>query len=585
MFGVNWKVSERKFQIRCESGVSIPISDGIYLDADIFRPDVEGKFPAILGVHAYSMAPQTEPIFPRSFGYMNNEPQEAGDPRFFVRRGYAQVVLNVRGTGKSGGHYQHYGPREVKDTYEAIEWIANQPWCDGNVGMFGVSMFAIVQKQVATLKPPHLKAIFAPYGYTDFYRDKFYHGGILNHAFMKSWSGHLDNMRYKSIALQQMGEERFHTEIQKLLSDRDIHGIPYLVDALKRALKHPEGPDALITDILVNPTDSLMYQERNVDYSNLDVPIYTGGCWGIYGLHLAAAFRDWLQVKHSNKKLVIGPPAYLDRPLYQYQFEALRWFDYWLKGIENGIMAEPPVRLFVMGTGQWKESTDWPLPETKWTPFYLHTGQLLSEHEFWPNESADTLFDSPGGRGEITYTSPKLVEDTEVIGPIILKLFASSSDTEVLWFVSLWDINPEGHEKLLTRGWLRGTLREVDKDKSTDWEAFHPFDKYVPVNPEEVHEYVINLVSTGNLFSAGHKIALKIKCADDDLKPTTRLETIGVGHLGRQSSSVVSVYHDENHPSCLFLPVTKGNLVGTFISGGDPLPLPTNMQQIYNRQI
>ena len=278
-----------------------------------------------------------------------------------------------------------------------IEWIANQPWCDGNVGMFGVSAFAVAQQQVAALNPPHLKAVFAPFGYTDFYRDKFYHGGILSHAFMRGWTTIIDNMRYKSWCLERWGKNRYKEAISQTLQDKDLREIPYLVEALRNP---DQGGNALLVDILLNPLDGDYFEERRVQYEkNIGVPAYLGGCWGIYGLHLPGAFRSWDHWR-GPKKMIIGPPIYLDRPLYQYQYESLRWFDYWLKGMDNGVMEEPPITLFVTGTDEWKTAMEWPLPETRWTPFYLHSDGLLSEHEFWPNEGSSTFEDSLFNRGQ-----------------------------------------------------------------------------------------------------------------------------------------------------------------------------------------
>jgi putative CocE/NonD family hydrolase len=189
MITKTWRTSERKYGVVVERDVSIRMNDGIQLDCDIFRPDGREKFPAILGVHAFDKFQQSAPSMPQGFERINGS-IEAGDSNFFVRRGYAHVIVNVRGTGKSEGEFSGYGAQEAKDTYEVIEWIARQPWCDGNVGMFGVSYFAISQLQVAALNPPHLKTIFAPFGYTDFYRI-CYHGGILSHAFLTGWANRI----------------------------------------------------------------------------------------------------------------------------------------------------------------------------------------------------------------------------------------------------------------------------------------------------------------------------------------------------------------------------------------------------------
>jgi predicted acyl esterase len=246
----------------------------------------------------------------------------------------------------------------------------------------------------------------------------------------------------------------------------------------------------------------------------------------------------------------------------------LRWFDYWLKGMDTGIMDEVPIKLFIMGSGDWKECNEWPLPETKWTPFYLHNNGLLYERQCWPDEGYDTFEDSPWGRGCLEYCSPKLVENTEVIGPIVLNLYASTSDNEVFWFISLREVDPVGHERILTRGWLRGTHREVDPSRSKPWEPFHPHTSSKALNPDEIYEFNISIVPTGNLFKAGSKIKLKISCTDDP--PNNPLEMNASGHLHRQTASRVRVYHNADYPSRLLLPITKGNILETFVSGGEP---------------
>jgi len=366
MITKNWQTSERKYRVTVERDVAIPVSDAVRLDCDIFRPDDGGKFPAILGVHSYDKSSQSAPSMPKGFALNINGSLEAGDSNFYVRRGYVHVIANVRGTGKSGGQFCNYGPRDVQDTYEIIEWIARQPWCDGNVGMFGVSYYAVAQLQVAALNPPHLKAIFAPFGYTDFYRDKFYHGGILANEFLSSWANSIfrkranteDMPRWSSWTKQKWGDKKFQEALAEALRDREITAVP----ALTEALKNPErDANPMVVDILLNKFDGEYYQERNVKHEDIKVPSYLGACWGIFGLHLPGAFRAWENIT-APKKMVIGPPIYLDRPLYQYHYESLRWFDYWLKGVENGIMEEPPIRLFVMGTDEWKATGDWPLP-------------------------------------------------------------------------------------------------------------------------------------------------------------------------------------------------------------------------------
>ena len=566
MLGKEWETSRRKYRIIEERDVKIPMSDGIHLDADVFRPDSVENFPAVLGIHCYNKAWQSASIMPGAMNPLSNGAIESGDYNFYVRRGYVHIIANVRGSGKSEGTYLSFGPREVRDTYETIEWIANQPWCNGNVGMFGVSYFAIAQQQVAALKPPHLKALFCPFGYTDFYRDKFYHGGILSHAFMSGWSRiyAIDNIRCESWCREKWGDKKYKDAIKEALQDEDICAVPYLAEALK----NPEqGGNALIVNMLLNSLDGEYYQERNVDYSkNIEVPAYLGACWGSYGLHLPGAFRSWENWK-GPKKMIIGPPIQLDRPLYQYQYESLRWFDYWLKGIDNAIMREPPINVFVTGTGEWKSITEWPLQETRWTPFYLHAGGLLSEHEFWPKEGYSTFEDSHLNRESLTFLSPPLVENTEVIGPMVLNLYASSTAPEVLWFASFLDIDPDDKETLLTRGWLRGSQRKLDPKRSRPWQPFHLHTKREPLTPNEIYEFNIEIRPYGILFKVGHRIGIRLRCVDNE-KPANALHDNAMGHLWRQSSSRVTVYHNAEYPSHLLLPITRGNKIETYMSGG-----------------
>lgn len=574
MFGKTWKTSERKYKVLVEEDVKIKMSDGVEINCDIHRPDSKEKFPAILGCCPYFLRPQSAFITPspistpgaavggqeKHTGYL-----EAGDPYFYVPRGYAKIVYNVRGSGKSGGKYQYYGQREMQDGVEVIDWIAKQPWCDGNVGMFGASYFAISQYFIAALHPPQLKCCFAPWACTDLYRQWIYKGGIMAHGFLVGWlAGSIDKVKPDFQSRKSFNDSQIKEAIAERLQDGDITAVPGLL----AALQNPDaGPNPVIADLLLNPYDGPFWQERLANVSAIKVPTYTGADWATYGLHLPGAFRNWENLK-VPKKMIIGPPLYAERPLYQLQYESLRWFDHWLKGMDTKIMEEPPIRYFLMGTREWRAAEEWPLPETKWTPFYLHENSLLWEHEFYPNEGYDSFNDSPWNRGFLEYSTPTFVEDTEVVGPLVLNLYASTTDDEIFWFISIREVDKEGNEKILTRGWLRGSHRKVDPKRSKPWEPYHPHTKSEPLKPGEIYEFNIGIVPIGNLFKAGSKLKLKIFCKDDP--PTTPLEGAAVGHIWRQSASRITVYHDSEHPSHLLVPVTKGNILGTFLSGGKP---------------
>lgn len=574
MFGPTWKASERKYGVDFHGDTKIPVRDGIKLNADIWVPKAKGRFPAILSFHCYHARAQTGPITPVALSTAQwrnpgqertNASLESGDPIFFVRRGYAHIVCNARGTGDSEGIWDFSGPKEIDDVYDTIAWIAKQPWCDGNVVMFGVSYFAWIQLLAAQANPPHLKALFCPWGSTDFYRDIFYRGGMLAYKWPLGWSQTsliYGKCKPENEGRRTLGEEGFRAAIARLLADDDIRAVPELVAVLKNP---DEGPNPFIANIAIHPTYDEYWKQRTVDYSKIKVPAYIGSDWGCFGIHLPAAFRSWEGLT-VPKKMLIGPPIYLDRPVYQLQHEALRWFDHWVKGVDNGIMKEPPVKLFIMNTGEWKDSTDWPVPETKWTPFYLHEKGLLHEHEHWSYEGSDSFEDSPWMRGRLQYVTPPMVENTEVAGPITLKLYAATTDVDIHWIVSLLEIDAEGKERLLTKGWLKGSHRALDMTKSKPWEPIHKHDKAEPLTPGEIYEFDIKLIPTGNLFKAGSRIAIRISCVDDDA--ANPLELIGTGSLRRTAVSRITVFHNEDKPSYLLLPITRGNLLNTYLSGG-----------------
>jgi predicted acyl esterase len=505
MFSTKWQTSSRQHGVKIERDVAIPVRDGVTLDSDIFRPDGDGKFPALLAVHAYAKPPQSMEIMPIGFsaarGFI-----ETGDFNFYVRRGYALIIINITGSRASGGVFGNIDPQSILDVCEAIQWTAGQPWCDGNIGMTGISHFSRVSKRVAALNPPNLKAIFAPYGWTDMYRDLYYHGGIFNHGFLSLWvKNHGAHFHTRNTLKEEWGKEKYDEAIADALADGEINTVPHLVDALR----NPDvGANSMLVDIIVNNLLTDFHKDRSVEFQDTNIPAYVGGDWGLYGLHFPGDIRAYENWK-GPKLMAVGPPIYLDRPLYQYDYESLRWFDYWLKGIDTGIMDEAPVRLFIVGTDEWKAADDWPLPETKWTPFNLHRDGLLSEHEFFPNEGGTSFEDSPFHHGGVMFKTPPLVENTEICGPIVLNLYGSTDDTDVLWFVSLLHIDRDGEETLLTRGWLRGSQRALDAERSRPWQPVHRHESRDLLEPNEIYEFNIEIRPYGILVKAGERIAIR----------------------------------------------------------------------------
>jgi hypothetical protein len=581
MFAKDWTLSERRYEVEVTEDFEIPLADGNALVGTVFRPVTDAPVPLLAGFHPYNNEFQFGPISPVGFGLQRGW-MEAGDPYFFARRGYAHGVFNVRGTGKSTGSFQFMGPREADDATEAIEWLAAQEWCDGNVGLFGVSYFSRLAIHIAMREPAVLKAIFAPYGLTDIYRDLAYHGGILSYGFLSGWREKLDALRYESLHRQRVGEEAYRAGIAELLRDDDVCAVP----ALKAALENPDSRhNAFLVDVLLNTTDSEFFAERRVDYRATSIPAFFGACWGIYGLQLTSAFRNWDEWQ-GPKKLLVGPPVYLDRPLYQLQYQSLRWFDHWLKGNDTGFMEEPPIQLFVPGQDTWQAAEEWPLPQTRWTPFFLHDEHLLSEHELWDYETSTGFNDSPFHHGEARFLTPPLVENTELTGPAVFDGYISTTDTEALLFVSVFVVNREGTEVELSRGWLRASQRELDTERGLPWLPRHRHERREPLIPGEVYAVKIALAPMSHNVLAGERIGLRIKLADDET-PMDPLRATAFGHIRRQVAAHLTVHHSPGRPSVVHLPVTAGNLSGTFLSGGQmekPGPLPVAKFQRLKRE-
>jgi predicted acyl esterase len=565
IFG-NKQISKREFEIIAEKNVYVPMRDGTKIGVNVFRPDSKKKFPALVGISAANVDIQSERIWPSAArsSRVRGTPTvgiESAPKEFFVRRGYVQIIGSARGSGKSEGVYQRGSIEEIKDIYDLIEWAARQPWCNGNVGMASIAEYAAVEPQVAAMQPPHLKAIAPISSFWDEYRYFWWIGGLLANGFLK-WSNNLINKDIHtdiSVLLSELGEKGFKAALERALADKDIIADPGLVEILRNpfALGH-----AAMIDILLHPTMCPYWEDRGakIDLTRIEIPAY----FGVVS-HRPGPMYRWADLK-MPKKMIYLPPAYLDRPFYQLSWELLRWFDYWLKGMDSGIMDEPTVRIFVQGSNDWLNSTDFPIPGTKWIPFNLHENQSLCEIEPWPDAESRSYDDSPVNRGSLKYYSAPMVENTEVVGLSTLNLYASCRGTDMNLLVSLWDCDSEGNETCLNRGYLKASHRELDPRCSKPWHPVLTNSNPKPVVPGRVYKLSIGFGPVANSFKVGHRIMLKISSADDD---PDNLFQVGMYHLCSQTPNTITVYHNAQYPSHLLLPITRGNIIGTYVSGGD----------------
>ena len=329
------------YGIVVEKDVDVPMRDGARLKADVFRPDDAGKFPAILNLGPYQkdklwVPPATLEEKPNPL--MN---WETVNPQWWVPKGYAAVRVDGRGSGKSPGQCEPWSLAESIDFYDAIEWAAAQPWCSGKVGLSGISYFAINQWFAANHQPPSLSAIIPWEGFADLYRDALFHGGLLS-LFMPNWYvAHL------------------------------MHHV------VGRASRH--HPNAWQTNTLhfwlSNSLDSGAFRGAQAQWDKITVPMFSVGNWSGMGLHLRGNTEAFMRAATPHKKLRIHAGTHV-HPFYteEGRSDQLRFFDYWLKGIDNGVMDEPPVKLAIRKGHdeiEWRLEHEWPLARTQWTKFYF----------------------------------------------------------------------------------------------------------------------------------------------------------------------------------------------------------------------
>ena len=554
----DWResISQPKYKVKCKKDVAIPSRDGVPIAADIYYPDSSERFPALLGISPYGKDVQKLPIrdYPTDTKLMNGG-IEGGNTEYIVERGYVHILADCRGTGRSGGAYRVFTQKEFESACDVIEWAARQPWCNGNVGLFGMSYFAMIQYGIAALNPPHLKAIFPHDGAADIYRHWAYHGGILDLGFVQHWwpmvlAHTLEPGDLSGVELEEI--------VENLRKDEDVRGFPYAYIHLSHPDKNPH-----LFDVLTHPFDGPFYQKRSgyTKFRDIRVPAYLLSRWTGWSIHLPGAFGAYAGIDAPKKLKVMIPKSGVgfNRPWNENHDLVLRWYDHWLKGNDTGIMDEPPISLFVQGINQWRYAHEWPLPETRWTKFYLRQEGLLSEAPPHADEDRDRFNNlpwlKPGNEVPcLRYATPVLAKDVEITGPIALYLHAALSTPDADWMVEIRDVHPSGEEKLVTMGWLKASHRELDQEKSLPYQPYHPHTRKEALTPGKVYEYAIEIRETSMVFREGHRIELLIKGQDAPWEGKEYFRDV-FWHLPRRVETEHTVFHTPEHASYLLLPV------------------------------
>ncbi|MBI4205769.1 MAG: CocE/NonD family hydrolase [Betaproteobacteria bacterium] len=509
--------------MRIDWDMPITMDDGLVLRADVFRPVAEGRYPALASYGPYGKGLAFQEGYKTAWDIMardypdavsgsTNQYQswEVVDPEKWVPDGYVCVRVDSRGAGRSPGYLDHNNARENRDLYNCIEWAAAQPWCSGKVGLNGISYYASSQWRAAALQPPHLAAICVWEGWVDYYRDSVRHGGIAC-TFRKNWQ----EMQVKTVQ-HGRGERGPKSRVTGEL----VCGPETLPE---EELARNRGD--MWAGVLEHPLVDDYYRERTADLSKISVPLLSAANWGGQGLHPRGNFEGFMRAASKQKWLEVHggshwAPFYTD---YGVKLQK-RFFDYFLKGVDNGWDKQPRIQLQVRSPGEKfveRHESEWPLARTRWTQFHLDPqGMRLATT---PPASAQTLAYDMMGEG-VTFSTPPLEKETEITGPSALKLFISSSTSDADIFAVLRVYDPEGKEVLFQgaldpktpvgQGWLRASQRKLDPRLSLPYRPYHTHDEKQPLKPGEIYELDIEVWPTCIVVPAGYRVALTLRGKD-----------------------------------------------------------------------
>jgi uncharacterized protein len=546
--------------VHLEKNIYVNMRDGIKIAADIYRPENgKGPWPAILACSPF----QKERFF------------ESAKPVFYCASGYVCVQAAERGIGFNQGQFTFSGPVAAQDGYDLIEWIARQPWCNGNVAMMGASGYGVMQWITAPLNPPHLKALVA-LATTDNYRGLCYPGGVLRKPFVLNLISGVIN-----------------------------------ASIWPGPVQGKEPPMNVVAEILAHTEDGPFWWEH-------------GGGWKTIGriktpvlnivnapnrLHAIYHLRSYSDIQ-SPKKLIITPwtnenyqPWIFETTAFNQQI--LRWLDYWLKGIDTGIMNEPEIAIYDNGTGKWRYENEYPLVRTKWEKYYLRAGTAGNEPygvisaqppgqrdkpDIYYNVSLNTALTASYGIVDtnsklnppryVAYTSAPLEEDLKVWGPVSFTLYASTTEevtTDWSFFIKMGEMVPSGvplnpvsgdpeikpevndpwtprEVQIWSWGSLKAKFREVDERLSKPGMPWHSFQKPADLKPDTVYEFQIELQPVFKTFKKGCRIWLKI-ASDDALYSTWDSASRYVETPVAGVQNQIHILRDAQHPSHLLLPV------------------------------
>ncbi len=578
------KMSEPIFKVVVEKNQRMLTRDGVALIADVYRPDAPGKFPVLVVRTPYD----------KDAGMALTEKD------YFPPRGYVVVVQDTRGRYSSEGQF-HPFIHEAFDGYDAIEWAAGLPWSNAMVGTVGQSYLALVQYFAATQQPPHLRAACPVSGPVTYFENFAYRRGVFELGWVLAYflfmardtlmrKGLYDRERpvldgyisHPDIPMAPLTREAYRHLPLRDWGERLKNGAPYFADYLRHWTYGPYWAQTDLRPRCHRINSPMLHVGSWYDVFQYDtLAMYTG-------------FRERAMTEEARcaQKLLMGPWAHLmpysvpttkgtgdidfgPEAAIELHAVQLRWFDHFLKGAGNGVLDEPPVRLFVMGDNRWRDENEWPLARTRYTNFFLHSGghgnslrgdgtlsltspgeEPVDRYAYDPQNPVPTRGGSVLGlragvfdqsqieqRDDVlVYTGEALNSDIELTGPISLRLFAASSTPDTDFTAKLIDVHPNDYAQNVAEGIVRARFRESLSTPS-------------PIEPGRVYEYSVDLWATSHVFKPGHRIRLEVSSSNFpryDRNPNT-------GHdFGADAELRVAhqtILHDSRYPSHLILPV------------------------------
>ncbi|MEZ5402889.1 MAG: CocE/NonD family hydrolase [Bryobacteraceae bacterium] len=542
--------------------VAIPMRDGAKLYADIYRPAAPGRYPVIISRTPYS----TE-----------RTPNAYAAAVFFAQRGYVYVYQDVRGRHESDGKWEPFR-NDIEDGFDTVEWAAAQPWSNGKVGMQGGSYLGHVQWRAAMASPPHLTAIFPAVAATSLYHDWITLNGGWRLSFNFGWGP----VRQESRIMQNTGPH-LGANPPGLAFDNLLQHLP-LNDMQRLAGRNAQ----FYRDWIAHPDYDEYWKKLNAEevMDRIAVPAHTFGGW--FDIFSQGTLRGYALLSKKGKtdaarkgsRLIIGPWGHgASRKFGEIDFGEhafvdmhaveLRYFDYWLKGVANGVDRDPPVRLYVMGRNEWRTENEYPLARARYTKMYLREDRGLSwdapksaatdTYRYDPANPVPSLggnnccgTPTPAGprdqrpvesRGDVlVYTSDFIKDPVEVTGPVKLVLHASSDAVDTDFIAKLIDVYPDGRSMNMAEGIVRARYREGTSTPKL-------------LEPGKVYEFEIDMVGTSVEFQRGHRIRVDVTSShfpQFDRNPNTGEE------FGRGTNVKVAtqtIHHSPTHTSYLLLPV------------------------------